>query len=121
LLGRPALSSRFQTDSEVGHGTIKIEQWKSDGIWRIEVYCGGPEARKINPAIIRIVDVDPKAKDPFSGRLLIDEMRELLKSQETFSAASTYSRRTRNCSAKGQVARIRSLAQNWIAQILIPR
>jgi hypothetical protein len=63
-------------------GVIKIEQRKSDNIWRVHVYCGGPEARRINPAIIRIVEVHPKAKDPFSGRLLIAEMRDLLKSQE---------------------------------------
>ena len=62
-------------------GVIKIEHAKGQSNqWRADLFCGGPDDREINPAIVRIVYVDPKAKDPFTGRLLLDEMRELLKS-----------------------------------------
>jgi hypothetical protein len=63
-------------------GVIKMREWKSEGLWSVVIYCGGPENRKIYPRAIRYVYVDPKWKDRLTGRLLIDEMRELLKSRE---------------------------------------
>jgi hypothetical protein len=63
-------------------GVIQLREWKDDGLWSVVIYCGGPEERKIDLRVIRYVNFDGKAKDPFSGRLLLDEMRELLKSQD---------------------------------------
>lgn len=64
-------------------GVIKITHVTGNSnIWRVDLYSGGPDEREINPAIIRIVYVNPKAKDPFTGRLLLEEMRELLKTRD---------------------------------------
>src|SRR5579864_5138808 len=64
---------------------VKIEQWKADGIWFVEFYVGsveryGPNG-ELDRNLVRLINVDPKHKDPRTGRLLIDEMRELLKSR----------------------------------------
>jgi hypothetical protein len=63
-------------------GVINIGQTKGDRLWHAHVYSGGPDERKMVPVAVDTVYVDPKAKDPFTGRLLLDEMRELLKSRE---------------------------------------
>src|SRR5438270_473693 len=63
-------------------GVIKIEQWKNEAKWHVVIYHGGPDNRQINPALISHLEVDGNARDPLNGRLLIDEMRELLKSRE---------------------------------------
>src|SRR5438132_3924522 len=78
------LWAAYYGEDYAGGGVIKIEPPKSDGLWHIVAY-GESTHRKIDPACISHFVVDGKAKNPFTGRLLIDEMRELLKSKEIVS------------------------------------
>ena len=63
----------------------KLEEG-ADGIWTVQVYSGTKIAREPNGELSRVsarmAHTDAMARDPLTGRLILDELREALKSRE---------------------------------------
>jgi hypothetical protein len=71
---------------DVAKGTVvNIKQRKND-LWRVEVYVGEIRTRmpngELDQSAVYSLYVDGKAKNPYTGRLVIEELRELLVSHE---------------------------------------
>lgn len=67
------------------HGPILELRESHEPLWTVEIWCGGDQRLRdrkgrLSQQFVAILYVDPKAKDPLSGRLLVDELKEAIKS-----------------------------------------